>query len=49
MMTVKGAIKAFLSACFSTTLLKLKPLRRAVRIHCAGMTSAIEALVMRAI
>ena len=48
MMTVKGAISALRSACFSTMLRKLTPLRRAVRMYCAVMTSAMEARVIRA-
>ena len=48
MITVKGAISALRSACLSTTAVKLRPLRRAVRIYCAFITSIIEARVMRA-
>src|SRR5208282_222819 len=47
MITVKGAINALRRACFSTIAGKLRPLRRAVRIYCAFITSIIEARVMR--
>ncbi len=48
MITVKGAISAFRSACFSTMLRKLTPFSRAVRMYCAVITSVIEARVIRA-
>ena len=41
-------INALRKACLSTMLLKLTPFKRAVRIYCAVITSAIEARVMRA-
>ena len=47
-MTVNGAISALRSACLSTIALNPRPLRRAVRIYCAFITSIIEARVMRA-
>ena len=46
MMTVKGAISALRSACFTTTCPKLNPFSRAVRMYCAVITSAIEARVI---
>jgi hypothetical protein len=49
MMTVKGAISALRRACLTTIARKERPLRRAVRMYCEVMTSAIEARVMRAI
>ena len=48
MITVKGAIKAFLRACFITILAKDTPFRRAVLMYCAVITSAIDALVILA-
>ena len=49
MITVNGAIRALRNACFKTIFRKATPLRRAVRIYCAVITSAIEARVIRAI
>jgi hypothetical protein len=49
MITVNGAISALRSACFMTTLPKLTPFSRAVRMYWAVITSVIEARVMRAI
>jgi hypothetical protein len=48
MITVKGAISAFRSACFITTWRKLTPFSRAVRMYCWVITSVIEARVIRA-